>query len=55
MTHLPSQGVGGLGQDQALNHEHVALEASNASKTLIYTYCNPMIFVSACNSLEIKI
>jgi hypothetical protein len=55
MTHLPSQGVGGLGQDPALNHEHVAFEASNASKTLIYTYCNPMILVSAVKSLRIKI
>lgn len=29
MTNLPNQGVGGLGQDPALNH--VAVEASNAT------------------------
>jgi hypothetical protein len=34
VTHLPNQGVGELGQDQALNHDHVAFEAANASKTL---------------------
>lgn len=55
MTLLPNQGVGGLGQDQALNHDHVAFEASNASKTLNYTYCNPMILVSSSSSLRIKI
>ena len=46
MTHPADQREGGLGQDQTLTHDHIALETSNASVTFVYTQCNLIMLAS---------
>ncbi|WPT11493.1 hypothetical protein PSENEW3n2_00000931 [Picochlorum sp. SENEW3] len=47
-------GEGGLEQDQAIDHNHVYLWTSTASKGFIYIYCNLLHIVSTSDRPEIQ-
>ena len=54
MTHPVNQRAGGLGQDQTLTHDIIALETSYASSTFVYIQCNLIMLASASNSHRIN-